>query len=254
VLAEERPIAEYFEAVVAARPAGVAPKTVANWVTGELFRLLNAAGVGIEAVRITPAAFAELLALVNAGQLNLNSANPVSFTVRERTRVQGCAVLPDGRGVADAAVRLVPAATLRRDGEPEAAWPRPSVVRANRLGVFVGLDADPGDYDLIVEPTPESGFPWVVQRFRACGGGDGGSICPRTVDLPPVLVPAPIAATFRVVSPGSTPRPIEQAYLRAFAPRDGVFVEIAAARTDERGAAALLLAPEQKVAPSTCAR
>ena len=55
VLAEERPVAEYFEAVVAARPAGVEPKTVANWVTGELFRLLNAAGVGIEAVKITPA-------------------------------------------------------------------------------------------------------------------------------------------------------------------------------------------------------
>lgn len=188
-------------------------------------------------------------------ELTLDNANPVSFTVRERTRVQGCAVLPDGRGLADAAVRLVPAATLRRDGEPEAAWPRPSYVRANRLGVFV-LEADPGDYDLVVEPTPESGFPWVVQRFRACGGADGGVVCPRSLDYPPVLVPAPIAATFRVVSPGSTPRPVEQAYLRAFAPTpEGVFVEIAAARTDARGAAALLLAPrDQKVGPLTCAR
>ena len=50
------------------------PKTVANWITGEIFRLMNAAGMGIEAVKITPAALAELLALVAAGQINQNGA------------------------------------------------------------------------------------------------------------------------------------------------------------------------------------
>jgi len=74
VLVEERGIAEYFEAVVAA--AGDA-RTVANWITGELFRLMNAAGTGIEAVKITPDAFAGLLRLVAAGQINLNSAKRV---------------------------------------------------------------------------------------------------------------------------------------------------------------------------------
>jgi aspartyl-tRNA(Asn)/glutamyl-tRNA(Gln) amidotransferase subunit B len=86
VLAEERPVAEYFEAVVTARPAGVEPKTVANWVTGELFRLLNAVGVGIETVRITPSAFAELLSLVSVGQLNLNSAKKVFSVMFETGR------------------------------------------------------------------------------------------------------------------------------------------------------------------------
>ena len=35
---------------------------------------MNAAGAGIEAVKITPAALAELLALVAAGQINQNGA------------------------------------------------------------------------------------------------------------------------------------------------------------------------------------
>jgi len=93
VLVADRAVAEYFEAVVTAARTGQglragrgmgtgagrglpteASKTVANWISGELFRLMNAAGIGIEAVKITPAAFAELLALVAAGKINTNSA------------------------------------------------------------------------------------------------------------------------------------------------------------------------------------
>jgi len=83
VLAEDRGIAEYFAAVVAA--AGDA-KTVANWVTGELFRLMNAAGTEIAAVKITAAAFAGLLRLVSAGQINLNSAKRVFGVMFETGR------------------------------------------------------------------------------------------------------------------------------------------------------------------------
>lgn len=86
VLAEERRVAAYFEAVVAARPAGVEPKTVANWVTGELFRLMNASGVAIDAVPIQPPTFAELLGLVSGGQLNLNSAKKVFGVMFETGR------------------------------------------------------------------------------------------------------------------------------------------------------------------------
>ncbi|MCX6029546.1 MAG: Asp-tRNA(Asn)/Glu-tRNA(Gln) amidotransferase subunit GatB [Chloroflexi bacterium] len=76
VLAADRAVADYFDATVKAA-RGQDPKTVANWITGELFRLMNAAGVGIETVKITPAAFAELLSLVAANQINLNSAKKV---------------------------------------------------------------------------------------------------------------------------------------------------------------------------------
>jgi len=74
ILAADRGVAEYFDAVVAAKTVTTDPKTVANWITGELFRLMNAAGAGIEAVKVTPAALAELLGLLTAGRLNQNGA------------------------------------------------------------------------------------------------------------------------------------------------------------------------------------
>jgi aspartyl-tRNA(Asn)/glutamyl-tRNA(Gln) amidotransferase subunit B len=90
VLAADRAVAEYFDAVVAASGSGdkvgVTPRMAANWITGELFRLMNAAGTGIEAVRITPSAFAELLALPAAGKINLNSAKRVLDVMFETGR------------------------------------------------------------------------------------------------------------------------------------------------------------------------
>ncbi len=84
VLVEEASVAAYFENTLAAlrtaapdlsRPA--AAKAATHWITGELFRLLNAAGAGIAAVRVTPGGLAELIALVEGGQINLNSAKRV---------------------------------------------------------------------------------------------------------------------------------------------------------------------------------
>ena len=74
VLTAERPVADYFEACVRAYPAA---KTVANWVTGELFRLLKAADAGIETVKITPDALAELLTLVEKGTISISIAKDV---------------------------------------------------------------------------------------------------------------------------------------------------------------------------------
>ena len=74
LLTSERAVAEYFEAVCA---AGAAPKAAANWITGELFRLMNAAGQSIEQVKVTPRALAGLVALTNAGTINSNTAKTV---------------------------------------------------------------------------------------------------------------------------------------------------------------------------------
>ncbi len=69
VLTAERPVADYYEQVVVA--AGD-PKNVANWVMGELFRLLNQSDRTLAEAPITPAAFADLLKLVAAGTINAN--------------------------------------------------------------------------------------------------------------------------------------------------------------------------------------
>jgi len=68
-LTAERPLADYYEAAVAAAGTGRA-KTAANWVLGDLRRLLNADGLEITASRITPAGLAELLDLIERGTIS----------------------------------------------------------------------------------------------------------------------------------------------------------------------------------------
>jgi aspartyl-tRNA(Asn)/glutamyl-tRNA(Gln) amidotransferase subunit B len=80
LLVADRSVAEYFEGIIAAAAQAGTPlpaKTTANWITGELFRLLNAAGIGVESLLIAPDAFAELIVLANSGKINLNSAKRV---------------------------------------------------------------------------------------------------------------------------------------------------------------------------------
>ena len=73
-LAEDRAVAEWFDAAVA---AGGRPKTTANWILNDLFRLMNERGRAITDIPVTPAALVELLALVDDGGINLTSAREV---------------------------------------------------------------------------------------------------------------------------------------------------------------------------------
>lgn len=76
VLVAERAVADYFEqAVTAAAP--VTPKVVANWISGDLFALLNTAGVSISTSRVSPQALAGLLRMVAAGDINQTTAKSV---------------------------------------------------------------------------------------------------------------------------------------------------------------------------------
>ena len=74
VLTGSRAVGDYYEAAVAAHGN---PKTVANWVTGELFRLLKANDVEMEAVKVSPANLAELIKLVDAKAINITVAKSV---------------------------------------------------------------------------------------------------------------------------------------------------------------------------------
>jgi aspartyl-tRNA(Asn)/glutamyl-tRNA(Gln) amidotransferase subunit B len=77
VLTAERAVAEYFEAAVAAAPAGVDAKMISNWLTGELFRLMRARERSIEQVPITPRDLVALLEMVAAGRLTGASGKEV---------------------------------------------------------------------------------------------------------------------------------------------------------------------------------
>src|SRR5262245_3115438 len=79
-LTAERALADYFEAAVAARPSADAQaraKAMANWVLGELRRLLNAEGLEIGASRVRPEGLAELLDLIDGGGISGKQAKEV---------------------------------------------------------------------------------------------------------------------------------------------------------------------------------
>ncbi len=76
VLVAEKAQADYFEQAAASAPQ-VSPKLIANWMSGELFGLMNQSGMGIEEVKLPPAALAELVRIVSQGEINNNTAKTV---------------------------------------------------------------------------------------------------------------------------------------------------------------------------------
>ncbi len=83
VLTADLALADYFDAVVA---AGAAPKTAANWVTGEFSRLLNhhgAEGLRASGVALKPERLAELISGVEGGKVSAANAKTVLAEVFE---------------------------------------------------------------------------------------------------------------------------------------------------------------------------
>ncbi len=77
VLTADVALAAYYDAVV---EAGAAPKTAANWVTGEFSRLLNqraADGLRADGVALAPGGLAELIAAVESGSVSGTNAKAV---------------------------------------------------------------------------------------------------------------------------------------------------------------------------------
>ena len=73
-LTSEKAYAEWFEQAI---NEGCKPKLASNWMMGELMRLLNEAGKSIEVANVKPAAFAELLKLIDAGTISGKIAKTV---------------------------------------------------------------------------------------------------------------------------------------------------------------------------------
>ncbi len=105
VLVEDRAVADYYEACVAAYPD---PRTVAHWVTGEVFRLLRRSNQEIGQMRVSPAHLAELLRLVDAGTLTLTLAKAVFEEMYETGQAPGQIVQARGLAVVGEAKDLEP--------------------------------------------------------------------------------------------------------------------------------------------------
>ncbi|RLT39627.1 MAG: Asp-tRNA(Asn)/Glu-tRNA(Gln) amidotransferase subunit GatB [Chloroflexi bacterium] len=121
-LSSEQLVADYFEAAVAAYESDEGkPQRMANWISGELFRLIYADGEGqdlrqISELKIAPGQLARLVKLVDEKVINANTAKRVlekmyasgedARTIVER---EGLAMVSD-TGVIDEAVQAIFAA------------------------------------------------------------------------------------------------------------------------------------------------
>jgi aspartyl-tRNA(Asn)/glutamyl-tRNA(Gln) amidotransferase subunit B len=76
VLVAEQAVADYFELVVKDTPE-ISPKVVTNWVSGELFGLLNQSGISIDSSKVPPAELARLVQMVTDGAINMTTAKSV---------------------------------------------------------------------------------------------------------------------------------------------------------------------------------
>ncbi len=74
VLAEEKEVAAWFELAVAAHND---PKTLANWITNNLFALMNEHKQAIGDIKVTPAGLAELAGFVAQQTISHNTAKAV---------------------------------------------------------------------------------------------------------------------------------------------------------------------------------
>jgi len=93
VLTQSPALADYFERVAVA--AGN-PKAASNWVMGELLRVLNERGAGIEGVPLPPAALAGLIRLVDAGTVSSSIAKDVFARMYESGRSAEAIVAAEG--------------------------------------------------------------------------------------------------------------------------------------------------------------
>ena len=96
VLVAEKAQADYFEQAAASAPQ-VSPKLIANWMSGELFGLMNQTGLGIDEIRLSPAALADLVRIVSQGEINNNTAKTVLVEMFETG--ERAAAIVEGRGL-----------------------------------------------------------------------------------------------------------------------------------------------------------
>jgi len=142
LLVADRGVADYYEAAVAL--GEVDPRTVANWIVGDLFRLMKDAGRGIADIPVSPQALVDLIGLVEAGVVNLNTGRQVLeemvATGREARQIveeEGLAQISDEealRRVVEQVLDEHPAQVERYLGGKEqvAGWLMGQVMRATR--------------------------------------------------------------------------------------------------------------------------
>jgi aspartyl-tRNA(Asn)/glutamyl-tRNA(Gln) amidotransferase subunit B len=97
VLVAEKTVADYFESILVAAN-GIEAKTVSNWLTGDLFRILNEAKIDREAIgstSITAANFAQMITLVEKGTVNAQTVRKTVLPMMWETGKDPAQIIQD---------------------------------------------------------------------------------------------------------------------------------------------------------------
>src|SRR6266852_497426 len=129
VLTNSQAMADYFESVV---KAGAPGKASANWMQTELLRGLKDSGKEIDASPVSPSALAELVKLVESGQITVAIGKKVFATMFESGRAAAEIVTAEGLGaqVSDAAIEQAAREVIAKNPDNVAKF------KAGNEGVF----------------------------------------------------------------------------------------------------------------------
>jgi aspartyl-tRNA(Asn)/glutamyl-tRNA(Gln) amidotransferase subunit B len=150
----DRGTTAYFEAAVA---AGMTARHAANWVTGEVARLLKGAASDIEACPVSPAALAGLVAEVESGRISIGVAKKV-FATMWRTGEPASAIVGRenlGRIADEAQIEAVVRDVVSRNPNAAAQY---RAGQARVFGFFVGR---------VMKATGGKAEPALVNRLLA---------------------------------------------------------------------------------------
>ena len=96
VLTDERPMADYFEAAVA---AGAEAKALSNWITGDIAAYVNANRLSFTELPFRPAELAEMVGLIEAGTISGKIAKEILPELLEKGGSPGALVKARGLGM-----------------------------------------------------------------------------------------------------------------------------------------------------------
>ncbi len=107
ILTGERNLSDYFETAVKMYAGD--PKKVSNYLMNDILRMLNESGKTANQLQLTPAYLAEILKMVDAGQINTSTGKSLLEKVESRGKSPKSIVETEGLGLVsdDSAIRAV---------------------------------------------------------------------------------------------------------------------------------------------------
>lgn len=135
ILTSERKLSDYYENTV--RAYGGDPKKVSNWLMNDVLRMINDQGLNPEEMKLNPSALAEILKLVDAGTININTGKALLQKVQDSGKAPTQIVADEGLGLVsdDSAIRAVCEEVLAENPNEVAAYKGGKVTL---IGWFVG--------------------------------------------------------------------------------------------------------------------